>query len=207
MRRPLLVVIVPSVLVATFFAALVDGAFAWWCAGLWTGGVVVMAMWVWDDPPEHVARWGRGASGEERTGKELHKLARDGWSVEHDRQMGKYNLDHIAVGPSGRYLIETKTTTGTASIEDGVFTVRMTDDPEAVWSNWKLGRRMRERATELWRELKTENGERRWVHAVVVVWGSFPQDFVHHDRVTFLHGDRLIAFLRDPDEALSSHRS
>jgi hypothetical protein len=169
--------------------------------------MLVVGIWAWGDPPEHVARWGLGASGEERTGKELDKLAREGWSVEHDRQKGKYNLDHIAVGPAGRFLIETKTTTGAVSIEDGVFTVRMADDPEFVWSNWKLSRRMRERAKELWRELKTENGKRGWVHAVVVVWGAFPQGFVHHDKVTYLHGDRLVDFLRDPDSAISSRGS
>jgi hypothetical protein len=88
MRGPLLVMIAPTMLVATLVALLVDSALAWWCAGLWTGGVLAVARWVWDDPPDYVARWGRGASGEERTGKELRKLARDGWRIEHDRQMG-----------------------------------------------------------------------------------------------------------------------
>jgi len=185
--------------VATAIAILLDNDLWWWTAGLCAGGMLALAMWARDDPPEHVAKWGRGAAGERWTAKELRVLEREGWRVEHDRQKSGYNLDHIAVGLHHRFLIETKTTTGAVSIESGVFTVRFADDPEEVFTNRALHGRMKHRARQLWHELRAERAGRTWVYPVVVIWGSFPDKLVLHDKVTYVHGSGLLGFLRDPD--------
>ena len=172
-------------------------------AGLWTGAMLAMAMWAFDDPPEHVAKWGRGAEGERLTAKELRVLEREGWRIEHDHQKEHYNVDHIAIGPFRWFMIETKTSTGSVSIEDGLYTVRWPDDPEATWTHKNLGRSMRQRAAELWNSAANDP-DRKFVHAVVAIWAPFPEGLVHHDRVTYVHGSRLLAFLRDPDSILQS---
>jgi hypothetical protein len=203
MRTPVLVVSVPSIVAVLGLAIWLDGDFWWWAAGLWTGGMLVTAMWARDEPPEHIAKWGRGAEGERRTGKVLEGLSAQGWRIEHDRQMGKYNLDHIAIGPTDVFLIETKTSTGVTSMEAGALTVRFPDDEEEVFVNHRLHSRMRERAASFSRELRSQGAGRRWVHAVVVIWGSFPQGLVHHDDVTYVHGSRLQDVLVDPRAAAS----
>ncbi len=56
-------------------------------------------------------RWQRGALAEEAVGNALDELRREGWTLMHDvRQIGEGNIDHIAAGPTGVYLIETKAT-------------------------------------------------------------------------------------------------
>jgi Holliday junction resolvase-like predicted endonuclease len=52
----------------------------------------------------------RGARAERDVGETLNVLRKEGWVVMHDiEQMGEGNIDHIASGPTGVYLVETKT--------------------------------------------------------------------------------------------------
>ena len=68
------------------------------------------------------------ADAEQATGQELEQLKSVGYRVFHDVQAGKFNLDHVVVGPSGVYAIETKSrlkprnimgTQGSTVISDG----------------------------------------------------------------------------------------
>jgi hypothetical protein len=59
---------------------------------------------------ELAVRWRRGWAAETSVGDELNRLRRDGFIVMHDvPQRGEGNIDHIVSGPTGAYLIETKT--------------------------------------------------------------------------------------------------
>lgn len=49
-----------------------------------------------------------GYEGEIAVGQELNQLMRDGYYVYHDFPDGKFNIDHIIVGPSGVFAVETK---------------------------------------------------------------------------------------------------
>lgn len=49
-----------------------------------------------------------GWEGELATAEELNKLMRSGYDVFHDIQEQNFNVDHVVVGPSGVYVIETK---------------------------------------------------------------------------------------------------
>jgi len=54
-------------------------------------------------------RWRGGAHAEEAVGETLDHLRRQGWVLMHDvEQAGEGNIDHIASGPTGVFLIETK---------------------------------------------------------------------------------------------------
>lgn len=61
------------------------------------------------DPP-HERAWERGAEGEERVAAILGARLDDGVRVLHDRRIpgSRANIDHIAVGPSGVWVIDTK---------------------------------------------------------------------------------------------------
>ena len=63
------------------------------------------------EAPSHETAWGKGAQGERRVGAMLDKVATAGLiRVAHDRRIpgSSANIDHIAVAPSGVYVIDTK---------------------------------------------------------------------------------------------------
>jgi hypothetical protein len=59
--------------------------------------------------PDAVA-WRRGAAGERRTARLLSPLERHGWAVLHDLAVpgSRANLDHLVIGPSGVFVIDSK---------------------------------------------------------------------------------------------------
>lgn len=73
---------------------------------------LVAACWSLIDGIKDVAKLELGLNGERIVADFLKPLEREGWRIFHDvpaRQNGKdFNLDHVAVGPSGISLIETK---------------------------------------------------------------------------------------------------
>ncbi|HEX7071392.1 MAG TPA: NERD domain-containing protein [Rhodothermales bacterium] len=73
-----------------------------------------------------VAAWREGAEGERRTARHLDGLADAGFIVFHDRRVPGYggNLDHVAIGPTGVWAIETKSWTGKVEIDGSQLMVR-----------------------------------------------------------------------------------
>ncbi|MGN6753342.1 MAG: nuclease-related domain-containing protein [Intrasporangium sp.] len=75
------------------------------------------------DALEHEAgAWQAGADGERRVATELAKLPAS-WQVLHDRLLrpgqSLTNIDHIVIGPSGLYLIDSKNWAGAVSVYNG----------------------------------------------------------------------------------------
>ena len=68
--------------------------------------------------PQHIRAWERGASGERIVGARLDRI--DGIEVLHDRRMPgtRANIDHIAVGPGGVYVIDAKLYSGRVERRD-----------------------------------------------------------------------------------------
>jgi hypothetical protein len=89
-------------------------------AGLpWAGlvGLAVGALVAWRlrfRPSERVTAWRRGADGERRTARLLDRLTRDGYVVFHDLALpgSPANVDHLVIGPSGVFVIDSKQWTG-----------------------------------------------------------------------------------------------
>ena len=54
--------------------------------------------------------WRRGAVGERRTARLLGPLEREGWAILHDLAVpgSRANLDHLAIGPGGVFVIDSK---------------------------------------------------------------------------------------------------
>ena len=76
--------------------------------------------------PQTIEAWRTGAEGERRTAKYLDGLAEAGFVVLHDRRVPGYggNLDHVAVGPTGVWVIETKSLTGKVEIDGDSVRIR-----------------------------------------------------------------------------------
>jgi hypothetical protein len=73
------------------------------------------------DPPAPTRAWKRGGEGEKRVGARLEKLlAATGVLLLHDRLVpgaGRQNIDHIAVGPGGITVIDTKNYKGKVRVQ------------------------------------------------------------------------------------------
>ena len=133
-RWPLLIVVVP--IFAFGIGVMLTHEIDRWslAAGAAIAVGIAFCMYTLDDPPQNVQKWKRGAEGERKTEKALKSLERQGWTIEHDVQReGKANLDHVATGPSGVFLLETKNLAGTISVEEGVLVARQFDDPDEVF--------------------------------------------------------------------------
>lgn len=70
------------------------------------------------DDPSHERVWASGADGEERVARELAKRLDDGILVLQDRRIpgSRANIDHIAVAPSGVWVIDSKRYKGKVAI-------------------------------------------------------------------------------------------
>jgi hypothetical protein len=89
-------------------------------AGLPHGGLVglaVAALVGWRlrfRPSEQARTWQRGAAGERHTARLLDRLPHDGYVVFHDLAVpgSPANVDHLVIGPSGVFMIDSKQWTG-----------------------------------------------------------------------------------------------
>jgi hypothetical protein len=71
--------------------------------------------------PQHVRSWATGGDGERLTARLLEPLAAQGFVILHDRKIPRTvaNIDHIAIGPTGVWVIETKNYTGRVAVRSG----------------------------------------------------------------------------------------
>ncbi|RYB88285.1 NERD domain-containing protein [Nocardioides glacieisoli] len=88
------------------------------------GGLILAVT----DEPQSTKAWDTGAIGEERLGQKLNELASDTLRVLHDRRIPatRANIDHIAVTPTGVYVIDPKRYSGrpTLKVEGGLLRPR-----------------------------------------------------------------------------------
>ena len=106
---------------------------AWWLFGVALATTVILgavvALFV---RPDHVRAWAIGAEGERQTAAVLARLEADGYRVLHDRRIpgSRANIDHIVVGPTGVFVVETKSWSGAVRVKDG--TIRVAGRRSAV---------------------------------------------------------------------------
>ena len=155
--------------------------------------------------PDDALVWERGGKGEVRTAKELALLEAEGWTVFHDIQRDNYNWDHVAIGPPGVFLLETKDIGATVKIvnevpvADGATRAQL--EEYAKWPSWA-----RKSAAEIHDEIERQEGRGPWVKAVIVLWGDFPDGLVEADKIVYVRGDRLVEWLRSLKPELSPGR-
>ncbi len=197
LRRPIVGFLLPLSVGAVAAAAWHGGGEWWFAAGLVTGGMLALFVVLRDLPPAHVTRWRKGADGERRTARVLEELAGEGWQSIHDlEKSGGGNTDHLLVGPPGVFLLETKNLSGKIAVEGGMLVRRWPDEPGKLWPEYRLARGVRRAAARVGDEVARTSGQRVWVQPVVVVWGDFEAGLVEADGVAYVHGDRLVGWLR-----------
>lgn len=77
-------------------------------------GVALLLFVTYLERPQTIEAWRIGAEGERKTAEYLDGLADGGFVVLHDRKVPGYggNLDHIVIGPTGVWAVETKSLSG-----------------------------------------------------------------------------------------------
>ncbi len=146
--------------------------------------------------PEHVARWERGAWGEQKTAKALQPLRKKGWLIRHDLASGygKGNLDHVAAGPAV-YLLDSKLLKDEAWLDKDGLHVRRVGASQEEYVIRAPTRRMAAAARRLKRELERAIGFPVAVYPVVVIWGHFAAGAEWDGEVAYVDGERLTTWL------------
>lgn len=79
-----------------------------------------------------------GWEGEVATAEELNKLMTDGFEVFHDLPCERFNIDHVIVGPTGVFAVETKTRSKQKRSEDAQNDYTATFDGKALdFAGWR----------------------------------------------------------------------
>jgi integrative and conjugative element protein (TIGR02256 family) len=130
--RRLLAISCGPFIAAGLVVLVVDGHLLSWAGGVLFGAFIAIWIAIRETPPRYVEKWQAGAEGERKTARALRRLERKGWTLRHDVQRRYGNYDHIAVGPSGVYLLETKKLEGVVEIRDGVPHLSRRHDPDAT---------------------------------------------------------------------------
>jgi hypothetical protein len=105
----------PLVIAASLVAGVLAAQAGLPRVGLASLAVAALVGWRLRFRPSNQARaWQRGAAGERHTARLLDRLGHEGYVVFHDLAMpnSPANLDHLVVGPSGVFVIDSKKWTG-----------------------------------------------------------------------------------------------
>lgn len=115
-------------------------------SGPWAGLLVSVSVIVEGMPNRQpVDAWGIGAAGERKTAKRLAKLD-NRYRILHDRKVRgrKWNIDHIVIGPTGVFAIETKNVKGRVAVKDGHLVVGGRKKDKYVEEAWREAQAVQE---------------------------------------------------------------
>lgn len=139
-----------------------------------------------DNPDPLIDRAARGASGEEKVAAILDNLP-DGYTIFHDLPCPVGNIDHIVVGPTGVFVIETKSHKGTLTVSPQG-ELRRNGRPlekDVVNQVWR-------QTFWLKRTLQTRLGETVFIHPLLVFVNGFIRVYHPVNGVEVLSGKWLL---------------
>jgi hypothetical protein len=195
LRLPLLIAVTPLLLAALLLRLFLPWNPQFWC-GFLLGSASTFFVAVWDTPPERIAKWRRGAEGERATAKALEPLHGDGWHVRHDLAARFGNIDHLAVGPGGVFLLDSKNLAGVARVTaQGVLSVEFARSPSDNYILPGLARGLDYRSREVRDRLRDELGWIVDVRPLVAINGHFSQRVVRVGRLTYAGVEALAEVL------------
>jgi hypothetical protein len=166
--------------------------------------VVAMFVIARMSPPHWIEKWQDGAVGEQWTGWSLRELESQGWRIFHDLAASHGNIDHVAVGPGGVFLLDSKRWRGSVTVEGDSAVVRRLEDPDLQW-RFTSPAHVKRLAVEVSEAIRASTRATVWVTPVIVVWGEFAQ-VVGGDTCKFVHGDGLARWLNDQPARIAPPR-
>jgi hypothetical protein len=146
----------------------------------------------------------QGREGEKAVGQYLDRLRGEGYQIFHDIVAGGFNLDHVLVGPSGVYAIETKTISkppnGKAIVEydgDKVTVAGFEPDRDPV-------QQVKTSARWLQELIEESTGKKFKVRPVILYPGWFVTKQPQDAQFWVLNPKALPAFLKNENTAMST---
>jgi hypothetical protein len=205
--------ITAALVAATIIAAALAHHDRWIVVTAFALGLVLGAYLVLlETPPSYIENWRTGAEGELRTARVLAPLRRSGYRLLHDlpdRRSSEYaakaNIDHVVVSAAGVFLLDSKQLGGEASIHGHTVRVGRRDDEDDSYELPWLARAMSKRALRLQEDI-AQQADIPFVRAVVVFWNDFTAGVVEDRDVVFVHGHRLVPWLREQTPTLDRER-
>ncbi|MEY2479213.1 MAG: hypothetical protein QOI04_140 [Verrucomicrobiota bacterium] len=145
-------------------------------------------------------RLNRGERGELHVGDALEDLRADGYKPIHDIVAGKFNIDHVLVGPGGVFAIETKFRSGTGEITfrdgDGLFVGGFSEEKDCL-------KQARGNARAVSEMIANNCGRREWVTPLVVFVGDWRvKDEWRSTATRVFTPDRLARYIRNQQPQL-----
>lgn len=153
---------------------------------------------IFDVIPTRENAWRIGAQLEEEVGRQLAKLNPRYWYVRHDVMIGRnWNVDHIAVGPPGVFVLDAKFRSG------DVYTSRRGIAVDGYRSN--MADAVKDQAREVYKRVVAGSGMRGWVQPILVldaeIRGHTEPDGVHLVGVEDIN-DYLLSIPRELDAGM-----
>jgi Nuclease-related domain len=153
-------------------------------------------MWLREAAPARIQNWRWGSEGERKTAKELRRLPATDFKVWHDLQWDdQTNIDHVVVGSSGVFLLDTKDCFGHITVDKVGLHFQWLEDPDEVTDYRGIFAKEGGAGAALKAWIADKAGVTTWVNAVVVLWGQYDQGPTEVDNVSFVHGDDLVGWL------------
>ena len=145
-----------------------------------------------------------GREGEKAVGQYLDKLREEGYQVFHDIVADGFNLDHVLIGPSGVFAIETKTISKPSNRE----AVVQYDGEKVTVAGFEPDRDpvQQVKASAKWLEqlIEESTGKRFKVRPVILYPGWFIAKQPKGAEVWVLNPKGLPAFLKNENSAISA---
>jgi hypothetical protein len=167
---------------------------AWMFAGF-AGGASLLLLYIATDTVS-ANRLESAAIAESNTSSGVRRLHRKGWRVIDNLPFDKFDVDHIAIGPGGVVVLETKWTSDGLTDAKG----RLNQYGE------KAVRQVQKNVTPIESVLRRNGSHASVAHACVVSWGtrSLGAPLTPPNGVTVIDGDQLGAFLSSLDHVMST---
>ncbi|HET7689983.1 MAG TPA: nuclease-related domain-containing protein [Nocardioidaceae bacterium] len=178
-------------------------------SGLISGGLIAIFMALRETPPGWVEQWFDGSMGEQRTDEQLSMLEPEGWIIIRDLRSRGYNIDHVAVGPPGVFVIDSKNLDGTVTCsgdELRLYRPGASLDSRPEYSSTEPARQVRGQAAQLNERLRRRVGKSVWVTGVVAVWAKLDPPTVEGRNMYFCRGDALVQWLRSRPQRLDAEQ-
>lgn len=149
------------------------------------------------DAAARVQSWAATTEGDRRTGRVLQSLDRDAWHVQQRIGLsGGGRADHLAIGPSGVYMLVSMAWRGVVTVDHKGATITPEGRPGAAWTARGQHCSLAPAAAALGRSVAMAAASPLPApRAVVVIWGAFPERLAVSGAITYVAGDHLAEWL------------
>ena len=145
-----------------------------------------------------IHRWAAATEGRRRTDRVLQSLDRGAWQVARDiRLQDGVHADHLLVGASGVYLLDSQAWQGLVTVDHKGATITPDGRPGASWTARGQHCSLAPAAAALGRTVSAAGRRLPAPRAVVVIWARFPERLALSGGITYVAGEHLAEWLSD----------